>query len=80
MLPNETRSLVPATVQSTEEAIVNAMIAAETMTGIDDHTVIALPHERLREFEEIQPTGKISESSAGGTNPFSTSRFSLPSL
>ena len=29
--------------------IVNAMIAAETMTGIDDHTVIALPHERLRE-------------------------------
>jgi len=25
------------------------MIAAETMTGIDDHTVIALPHERLRE-------------------------------
>jgi hypothetical protein len=25
------------------------MVAAETMTGIDDHTVIALPHDRLQE-------------------------------
>jgi D-aminopeptidase len=50
MLPND--SLDPvflATVQATEEAIVNAMIAAETMTGIDNHTVVALPHDRLRE-------------------------------
>jgi L-aminopeptidase/D-esterase-like protein len=38
-----------ATVQATEEAIVNAMVAAETMTGINDRTVIALPHEKLRE-------------------------------
>jgi D-aminopeptidase len=38
-----------ATVQATEEAIVNAMVAAETMTGADNHTVIALPHDRLRE-------------------------------
>ncbi|MGB8010841.1 MAG: P1 family peptidase [Terriglobales bacterium] len=50
MLPNDILDpLFLATVQSTEEAIVNAMIAAETMTGIDDHTVIALPHDRLRE-------------------------------
>jgi len=28
---------------------VNAMVAAETMTGINHHTVIALPHDRLRE-------------------------------
>jgi L-aminopeptidase/D-esterase-like protein len=50
MLPND--SLDPiflATVQATEEAVVNAMVAAETMTGINNHTVIALPHERLRE-------------------------------
>jgi D-aminopeptidase len=50
MLPNE--SLDPiflATVQATEEAVVNAMVAAETMTGIDNRTVIALPHDRLRE-------------------------------
>jgi len=50
MLPND--SLDPiflATVQATEEAVVNAMVAAETMRGIDDHEVIALPHDRLRE-------------------------------
>lgn len=50
MLPND--SLDPiflATVQATEEAVINAMVAAQTMTGINDHTVIALPHERLRE-------------------------------
>jgi L-aminopeptidase/D-esterase-like protein len=50
MLPNDSLDpLFLATVQATEEAIVNAMVAAETMTGIDDHTVIALPHDRLRE-------------------------------
>ena len=50
MLPND--SLDPiflATVQATEEAVVNAMVAADTMTGIDNHRVIALPHDRLRE-------------------------------
>jgi D-aminopeptidase len=50
MLPND--SLDPiflATVQATEEAVVNAMVAAETMTGINNHTVIALPHNRLRD-------------------------------
>jgi L-aminopeptidase/D-esterase-like protein len=38
-----------ATVQATEEAVVNAMVAAETMTGANDLTVIALPHDRLQE-------------------------------
>ena len=50
MLPND--SLDPiflATVQATEEAVVNAMVAAETMRGINDREVIALPHDRLRE-------------------------------
>ncbi|MGB9199246.1 MAG: P1 family peptidase [Terriglobales bacterium] len=50
MLPND--SLDPvflATVRATEEAVVNAMVAADTMTGIDGHTVIALPHDKLRE-------------------------------
>ncbi len=49
MLPND--SLDPyfrATVEATEEAIVNAMIAAQDMTGADDHRVIALPHAALR--------------------------------
>jgi len=49
MLPNDRMDpLFAATVQATEEAIVNAMVAAEDMTGIDGHHVTALPHERLR--------------------------------
>jgi D-aminopeptidase len=50
MLPND--SLDPiflATVRATEEAVVNAMVAADTMTGIDGHTAIGLPHDKLRE-------------------------------
>jgi L-aminopeptidase/D-esterase-like protein len=49
MLPND--SLDPvfrATVEATEEAIVNAMVAAQDMTGADGHRVIALPHAALR--------------------------------
>jgi len=49
MLPNERIDpLFQATIQATEEAIVNAMVAAETMTGINGMRVYALPHERLR--------------------------------
>jgi L-aminopeptidase/D-esterase-like protein len=50
MLANEQLNpIFLATVQATEEAVINAMVAAETMTGINNHTVIALPHDRLRE-------------------------------
>jgi L-aminopeptidase/D-esterase-like protein len=49
MLPNERISpLFEATIQATEEAIVNAMVAAQTMTGVNGFRVYALPHERLR--------------------------------
>jgi L-aminopeptidase/D-esterase-like protein len=49
MLPNERiEPIFAATIQATEEAVVNAMIAADTMTGIDNHRVIALPHDELR--------------------------------
>lgn len=40
--------LFEATVQGVEEAVVNAMIAARTMTGADYWTVSALPHDQLR--------------------------------
>ncbi len=40
--------LFTATVQATEEAIINALMAAQTMTGRDHHKAIALPHDRLR--------------------------------
>ena len=42
--------LFEATVYATEEAIVNALVAADTMVGADDHRVEGLPHERLREI------------------------------
>jgi L-aminopeptidase/D-esterase-like protein len=41
-----------ATVESVEEAIVNAMVAADTMVGRDGHRMVALPHEMLREAME----------------------------
>ena len=49
MLSNDRISNVfEATVQATEEAIINALVAAETMTGIDDRTVEAIDHAELR--------------------------------
>ena len=41
--------LFDATIEATEEAIVNALLAAETMTGRDGITAHALPHDRLLE-------------------------------
>ena len=49
-LPNgQMTPLFEATVFATEEAIINALVAAETMVGIDGTTVYALPHDRLRQ-------------------------------
>ena len=36
-----------ATVDATEEAIINALVAAETMTGVDGHRIEALSHDAL---------------------------------
>jgi D-aminopeptidase len=48
MLANDRiNPLFYATVQATEEAIINAMLAAETMTGANDRRVHALPADRL---------------------------------
>ena len=48
MLPNaRINPLFGATIQATEEAILNAMLGAETMTGADDVRVYALPRDRL---------------------------------
>ncbi len=40
-------ALFDATIQATEEAILNAMLAADTMTGAGGLRVYALPHDRL---------------------------------
>jgi L-aminopeptidase/D-esterase-like protein len=49
MLSNDRISAVfTATVQATEEAIVNALVAGETMRAADGRTIDALPHDRLQ--------------------------------
>jgi len=49
MLPNDSMDgLFEATVEATEESIVNAIVGAQTMTGVEGHTVTALPHDALR--------------------------------
>jgi L-aminopeptidase/D-esterase-like protein len=60
MMPNDRMTpLFEATIQATEESIVNAMVAARTMTGINGNTVHALPHQRLRQvlkkYNRLQP-------------------------
>jgi L-aminopeptidase/D-esterase-like protein len=61
MLPNDRMNpLFDAVVQSVEEAIINALVAAETMTGRDDHQVVALPHDRLREV--LKKYNRLAES------------------
>lgn len=45
--PDQITPLFQAAAEATEEAILNAMVAAETMTGFKGHTVHALPHDRL---------------------------------
>ncbi|MBI4486962.1 MAG: P1 family peptidase, partial [Acidobacteria bacterium] len=48
-----------ATVQATEEAIVNALVAARTMTGVDGHRIEAISHAALqgalRKYNRLQP-------------------------
>ena len=49
MIPNDQLNPVcAATVEATEEAIINAMVAAKSMTGIENHHVTALPHDQLQ--------------------------------
>ncbi|MBL8268753.1 P1 family peptidase [Steroidobacter sp.] len=49
-LPNDRLSpFFEATIEATEEAIINAMVAAETTNGPNGHRAIALPHDRLQQ-------------------------------
>ena len=60
MLPNESmNALFAATVQATEEAIVNAMVAADTMRGADGHKAEGIPHDRLK--EALQRYNRLTE-------------------
>lgn len=48
-----------ATIEATEEAVLNALIAAETMTGRDGNTVHSLPHDDLRAI--MRRYGRLAE-------------------
>jgi D-aminopeptidase len=51
-------ALFEATVEATEEAIIDAMITGETMVGRDDNRSIALPHdELLNVMKHFNPLG-----------------------
>jgi D-aminopeptidase len=43
-------SLFKAAVEATEEALVNCLVAAETMTGANNLTVYELPEDRLQDI------------------------------
>jgi len=63
MVPNDRMNpLFAATVEATEEAIINAMVAAETMTGTNNRKVIALPHDRVRDV--LKKYNRLAESGA----------------
>ncbi|MNY77266.1 Peptidase family S58 [compost metagenome] len=48
VLPKEQLDKVyQATVQATEEAIINALVAAKTMKGTNDNTIYAIPHKKM---------------------------------
>lgn len=58
MWPNERiNGLFEATIDATEEAIVNAMVAAETMTGADGYRVSALPVDQV--LAQLRQAGRI---------------------
>ncbi len=50
-------ALFGAAIEATEEAIVNALVAAETMTGRDGITAHRLPHDRLTEV--LRAAGRL---------------------
>ena len=52
--------LLEAVAEATEEAIVNALLAAETMTGRDGITAHALDHERLIEVMRAHGRGQVA--------------------
>lgn len=60
MIPNDRMGpLFEATVGATEEAIVNALVAARTMTGHKGHRVEGLPHDRVKEI--LRRHGRLVE-------------------
>jgi D-aminopeptidase len=62
--------LFKAVVEATEEAVVNALVAARTMTGANGYRVFGLPHAQvqslLRRYGRLEAPARAS---AGGSRP-----------
>ena len=52
-------AIFQATIEATEEAIINAMCVAETMTGRENRTMPALPHDKL--IEILKKYGRMNQ-------------------
>ena len=50
MSNDDMNGLMDATVDATEEAIINALIAARTMTGANGTTIYGIPHDQVRDI------------------------------
>ena len=52
-------AIFQATVEATEEAIVNSLVAARSMTGVDGLRIYAIPHDELktalRKYNRLAP-------------------------
>ena len=61
--------LFQATVEATAEAVLNALVAAETMTGRDGNTAFAILHDRLRDvmrrYGRLNPGDGVDQVEAG---------------
>ena len=60
-------AMFTAVVQATEESVINALVAAKTMTGANYWTVQALPHDQLQEV--LRKHGMLVEVPGGATSP-----------
>lgn len=67
MYPNEKMdALFAAVIQATEESILNALVAAETMTGINNHTAYAIPTDRVLDI--MRKYNRLSDFQAAKTH------------
>lgn len=60
-------AMFTAVVQATEESVINALVAAKTITGANYWTVQALPHDQLQEV--LRKHGMLVEVPGGATSP-----------
>lgn len=50
MSNDDLNGIMDAAIDATEEAIINALIAARTMTGLNGNTMFAIPHDQVRDI------------------------------